>query len=496
MPRPAGVQLRRQVRADRTVTYSLRVRVGGSDETVPLGNSADGWDETRADTARQQMLAKIVLGQWTPATAPTRFDPGHEPTFAELASEWLADRRRNAGIRERTTDDDRWRLERYLIPFFGELRPSRITPLTVKEYRRSIHADNERITAARSAGRPVVDALTRMPLRTLSNDSINKTLRTLALILDEAQDAGWVARNVARGRRTREPVQRRKGEALDIDELESLLHAASQLDRGEHSPATLARAEQVRDLRDVGHLTWNQIAGRVGVARSTAFWLYGCRERHADVTGPRRAIIATLALAGPRVTELCLLQARDVDLTKDRIYVNDAKTPAGVRVIDIRPRLHDELSSYRTSRAMTAMDAPAFPTRRGTARTKDTVLAGVVVPVVQRANQLRAAAGAPPIRAHVTPHTLRRSYITFMLAAGFDLPYVQDQVGHLDPKTTLAIYAQVIRRPDRDQLRAEARALFGEDRSPLPDERGGRLNEAEPTVWHHVSERERDGLER
>lgn len=83
-----------------------------------------------------------------------------------------------------------------------------------------------------------------------------------------------------------------------------------------------------------------------------------------------------------------------------------------------------------------------------------------------------------------------------MLAAGFDLPYVQDQVGHLDPKTTLAIYAQVIRRPDRDQLRAEARALFGEDRPPVPDERGGRLSKTEPSAWHHIGDRQRDALER
>jgi hypothetical protein len=38
-----------------------------------------------------------------------------------------------------------------------------------------------------------------------------------------------------------------------------------------------------------------------------------------------------------------------------------------------------------------------------------------------------------------------------MLAAGFDVRYVHDQVGHADPTTTLAIYARVIRRADRDE---------------------------------------------
>jgi hypothetical protein len=36
-----------------------------------------------------------------------------------------------------------------------------------------------------------------------------------------------------------------------------------------------------------------------------------------------------------------------------------------------------------------------------------------------------------------------------MLEAGAPVPYVQDQVGHEDPKTTLSIYAQVLRRRDR-----------------------------------------------
>ena len=71
----------------------------------------------------------------------------------------------------------------------------------------------------------------------------------------------------------------------------------------------------------------------------------------------------------------------------------------------------------------------------------------MIRPTVERT---RAPRGDPPILAHVNPRTPRRTYIGFMLAAGFDLPYVQEQVGHEGPPTTLRIYAQVIRRPDRD----------------------------------------------
>ena len=111
------------------------------------------------------------------------------------------------------------------------------------------------------------------------------------------------------------------------------------------------------------------------------------------------------------------------------------------------------------------MIAPAFPTRTGGRRHKDNVRVRVLYPVVKRANERRTEMGQPPILAHVTPHTLRRTYISFTLAAGYDLPYVQEQVGHQDPSTTLKIYAQVIRRPDRDQLKAEMQALIA-GRSP------------------------------
>ncbi len=65
----------------------------------------------------------------------------------------------------------------------------------------------------------------------------------------------------------------------------------------------------------------------------------------------------------------------------------------------------------------------------------------------------------------MTPHTFRRTYITYAIAAGLDTPYVQAQVGHTDPTVSLAVYAQVMRRPDRDQLRAEIREVLGVDQA-------------------------------
>jgi integrase len=464
MPRQPKVQITRDPRADGSVTFGLRVRIAGGDERVSLGNESEGWDESRVEKARKQLLAKIELGLWSPRPDARAVPGDAEPTFRELATDWLEARRRNPAIRPRTIELNEWQLRRYLAPFFGELLPSQITRNTIKEYRQRIHTENAQIRDAEASGGPLRDPRSGLRLRTLGNDSINKSLRTLASILDEAEDGGWIDRNVARERRTREPLERRHNRGvLDLDEFSALLEAARQIDN-RHLPLTVERAEQVRLLRDVAGLSWKEIGDRIGVAPTTAIYLHGCRDDEAATTcGVRRAIIATLGFAGPRVGELCLLDNQDINLARARFSIRDSKTDAGVRLVDIHPALLDELSSYFAGRAPATMDAPAFPTRARTRRDRSNVLQRVVHPIVARANAMRAERDEPPILAHVTPHTFRRTYITFMVAAGYDLPYVQAQVGHVDPTTTLAIYAQLIAGHDRDQLRAEIRSLLGVD---------------------------------
>jgi hypothetical protein len=72
----------------------------------------------------------------------------------------------------------------------------------------------------------------------------------------------------------------------------------------------------------------------------------------------------------------------------------------------------------------------------------------------------------------VTPYRFRRTYITLMVAAEFDLAHIQAQVGHRDPTMTLGVYALLMQCSDRNQLRAEIREFLGisgppQDRTPL-----------------------------
>jgi integrase len=166
----------------------------------------------------------------------------------------------------------------------------------------------------------------------------------------------------------------------------------------------------------------------------------------------RRALIATLGCGGLRVSEAAALNVEDVDLAHRKLHVRDAKTEAGIRAVDVTPRLADDLRDYLDTRPGAKPDEPAFPTQAGGRRDKDNIRQRVIAPALRKANEDRIAAGLPPIGVHVTPHTLRRTYISLMLAAGADVPYVQDQVGHADPKMTLEIYALVVKRRDRTRF--------------------------------------------
>jgi integrase len=203
----------------------------------------------------------------------------------------------------------------------------------------------------------------------------------VANILDGAVEYELLPSNPARGKRRRLKAARPSRRFLEADELGEVLAAAAELDRA-------ARSDR-----------------RIG----------------------RRPMIAVMAKSGLRVSEVCQLRWRSVDLHHKRLVVEQSKTDAGVRDVDLSLDLLDELLAWRAESSPAGVDAFVFPTASGRPRDKDSVRERVLAPVIARVNGTRADRCLPPLP-KVTPHALRRTYISPMLEAGAPLPYVMDQV--------------------------------------------------------------------
>ena len=56
----------------------------------------------------------------------------------------------------------------------------------------------------------------------------------------------------------------------------------------------------------------------------------------------------------------------------------------------------------------------------------------------------------------LTPHSLRRTFCSLLFALGEPHPVVMREMGHIDAKLTLNVYAQVMNRDDKENERLRA----------------------------------------
>ena len=246
----------------------------------------------------------------------------------------------------------------------------------------------------------------------ISAASINKTITRLAQILEVAVEGELLPRNPARGKRRRLKERKPQRTWLDrVEQITALLDAAAELD-----------AEARVDRQAL------------------------CR----------RSLLATLTFAGLRISEALELRWRDIDLAAGRLSVRESKTDAGVRNVDLVPILREELSVHKAKTRFAAMDDYVFPTESGRRQDRNNARRRAFALSVERANRNLADAGRNPLPEGLTPHSLRRTFISVLLALGEDVPYVMRQVGHSDPKVTLSIYAQVMFRGEGEAERLKA----------------------------------------
>ncbi len=245
----------------------------------------------------------------------------------------------------------------------------------------------------------------------LSAASINKTITRLAQILEVAVEYELIARNPARGKRRRLKAASPRRAHLDrADHITALLDAAGQLD-------------------------------------------HEARPEHHGVG--RRATLATLLFAGLRIGELLSLRWRDVDLATGRLRIGEAKTDAGIRTVDLLPALRDELAARKATTTRPAPRDLVFATATGRRQGATNIRKRVLAPAVKRANQLLEQEGRAPLPERLTPHGLRHTYASLLVAAGEDPRYVMGQLGHTDPNLTLRLYTHSMRREDGERQRLQ-----------------------------------------
>jgi integrase len=169
-----------------------------------------------------------------------------------------------------------------------------------------------------------------------------------------------------------------------------------------------------------------------------------CRERFPEYY----PFILCMARTGMRIGEATALQWLDIDFAKSYIIVRrniphhrqveTTKTEASQRKVDMSPELAAELKRLRTERKKQALaEGTTFDAEEWVFRTEEGT-------PIYYTNFLRRVWHKVQDLAQVrrrTPHDLRHSWASHMLAAGADLAYVSAQLGHANPSITLKIYS-------------------------------------------------------
>jgi integron integrase len=280
---------------------------------------------------------------------------------------------------------------------------------------------------------------------------------------------GWIKRFILQNR-LRHPAE------LGHREVEAFLTRLAV--EGKVSPSTQNQALSALLFlyRDVlrQHLDWMEDVVRAKRARKLPVVLAQeeIRILLAQLEGRAWLLAAVLYGTGMRLTECLRLRVKDVDFARAEITVRDGKGGKDRRTILPRSLVEPLQAEVERVRVLHAADARAgfgqvwlphalarkyrnaesefgwqyvFPAlRRSLDPCEDRERRHHVdAEFVSRA--LKRARERAGIVKHVTAHTLRHSFATHLLEAGYDIRTIQELLGHKDVATT-QIYTHVLNR--------------------------------------------------
>ncbi len=491
-------------------TLSIRGRFShrGGRYRIVFGRDVDGWTNARAAREMENVCVLLragmplteVLGRYAPIVNKSE-SPSNDMTFHEYASDWYQ-RRCSGELGDRlpaqaTREHYLWALS-HLLDFFAQIPLTEIDKHHCQRFRGKLFGDSEELRTLIAAGaRPTYE--NGQPRKPLSLRSIRSVMVLLGQILEDAVEDDLRSENPARSKRLRVRVPKPKRTFLEIDQLVALLDSAGELERtpkvNKRSKLTYEQAEQIRARIARGE-SQRALSSEFGLSTGTMSMLaQGRTYRGESGRVGWRAFCAVLGFAGPRISEVLDLHEGDLrlhDPEGSRLWIPDSKTETGIRHVELTPALRDELLAYRAEKIRrgypTLAEAPLFCTAKGTRWDENNVRQNLLAPVAQLASRRLTERGLPPLL-KVTPHTLRRTYVSIMLlATNFDIPFVQSQVGHASAKMTLDVYNQLLDRSKREHgaafdalLKGAQTALYGPAEPPMAPDLAHQLAHRPPT---------------
>ncbi len=159
-------------------------------------------------------------------------------------------------------------------------------------------------------------------------------------------------------------------------------------------------------------------ADALSVTREIGAVHEGAAEQARD-----EALMCLLYGAGLRIDEALALNIRDLPAADDALRVTGKGNKQ--RIVPLLPALRAALAGWLKQHPKPAPDAPLFLGVQGRR-----LNAGVVQKSLREFRRLN---GLPE---HATPHALRHSFATHLLAGGADLRSIQELLGHASLSTT------------------------------------------------------------
>ena len=137
------------------------------------------------------------------------------------------------------------------------------------------------------------------------------------------------------------------------------------------------------------------------------------------------AFFSLLYGSGLRIAEALGLNVRDAAALRSSLSLTVTGKGAKTRMVPVLPAVREAIEAWLAVHPAALPDSPLFLGARG--KRLDPAVAQKVLRTYRR------LAGLPE---HATPHALRHSFATHLLASGSDLRSIQDLLGHASLSTT------------------------------------------------------------